>query len=206
MKLSTLPDDYELSDDEWDALDEEWDHITVSEATELLQQIQSGVEHIAKSGHALMLQLQQAYCRKAWEPLGLPDWQAFLDSALGNLRPHFEDAERKYVHALLKAQHMPVRAIAAVTGVGKSTVARDLSTPPDLVPHGTRQHTPKQQVAKVTHCLKEKLHIADRYLEESSSADWSVNPAKARMLLGYIADHRKALDHAEQAIRAVTDA
>lgn len=122
MKLSTLPDDYELSDDEWDALDEEWDHITVSEATELLQQIQSGVEHIAKSGHALMLQLQQAYCRKAWEPLGLPDWQAFLDSALGNLRPHFEDAERKYVHALLKAQHMPVRAIAAVTGVGKSTV------------------------------------------------------------------------------------
>jgi hypothetical protein len=71
---------------------------------------------------------------RAWEALGLKDWAAFVRHTLDVEHLKIPKAERQAIVTVLSEGGLSVREIAAATGLGRSTVQRELSAP---VPNGT---------------------------------------------------------------------
>lgn len=70
--------------------------------------------------------LDEARSGRIHEALGLPSWTAYVADAVGGQLQLSGDARQAMV-ALMSGEGMSVRAIAAATGVSKSTVDRDLA-------------------------------------------------------------------------------
>lgn len=77
--------------------------------------------------------IKRAYHGRAWEVLGYPTWDEYCQAEFGGSRIRLPREERQEVVASLREAGLSVRAIAAATGLGKSTVDRDVAG----VPNGT---------------------------------------------------------------------
>lgn len=80
---------------------------------------ESAWEHYA-NGCALLV---EAYQGRAWEPLGLPDWGAFVSHTLDVEHLKIPRAQRREIVQVLREGGLTVRAIAAATGMSVGTVA-----------------------------------------------------------------------------------
>jgi hypothetical protein len=78
--------------------------------------------------------LVDAYQNRAWEALNLADWAAFVRHTLDIDRLRLTGSDRAEIVAALREGGLPMRAVAAATGLGLGTVHREL-TP--RVPDGT---------------------------------------------------------------------
>lgn len=84
----------------------------------------------------------EAKAGRVHETLGFPSWTAYLADALGG-KLHVPDGVRSELIGLLAGEGVSVRGIAAVAGVSKSTVSREVRSLPvaeqsePTVPDGT---------------------------------------------------------------------
>lgn len=76
----------------------------------------------------------EAYVGRAWAALGYRTWDAYCAGEFGSLRLRLPPEERAGVTASLREAGLSVRAIAAATGEGKSTIARALAGVPGGTP------------------------------------------------------------------------
>jgi hypothetical protein len=109
-------------------------------------------ENIAKAGSTFGKLLLEAYKGRIWFAMGYTTWQQYLDGEFGGAPLQLPRDKRKIEALELAKGGMSTRAIAAATGVSKSSVANDIvesstvhkldssnelpptddSTPPDL--------------------------------------------------------------------------
>ena len=97
------------------------------DARELTDRIRLGVE-------AVWELVKHAYVSRAWSVLGYDSWDDYCTREFGNSRLQLPREERPEVVASMREIGMSTRAIAAATGLGHGTVARNL---PSGVPNGT---------------------------------------------------------------------
>ncbi|WP_029136906.1 helix-turn-helix domain-containing protein [Nakamurella lactea] len=95
--------------------------LTRAEAAELTARITNSLDHAE-------VLIAQAYLRRAWEPLGLPSWNAYVEAHFGD-RPLLTvpRQDRREVVRSLSESGLPGRAIARAIGVSEGTVRNDLS-------------------------------------------------------------------------------
>jgi hypothetical protein len=87
----------------------------------------------------LMSEIAKAHMGRAWIALGYATWTDYVKGEFDYAPLSLPREERRAVTHLLRKQGMSTRAIAAVEGVDKDTVRRDLlsggvNTPPELEP------------------------------------------------------------------------
>jgi hypothetical protein len=104
------------------AAPEALDAMTVDEAREVTATIRRQTDRAWNA-------VEWAFFGRAWEALGHPSWDAYVDAELGDLRLTVPREDRDAVVRSLAATGMSVRAVAAATGVSKSTVARVAGVP-----------------------------------------------------------------------------
>jgi hypothetical protein len=104
------------------------------EAIELVQTIRTSFEAAWQHYSDGCAALVEAFQRRAWEPLGLPNWDAFVRHTLDVDHVKIPKAERQAIVEALSDGGLSVRQIAAATGLGRSTVQRALGP---AVPFGT---------------------------------------------------------------------
>ncbi|MDQ2738146.1 MAG: hypothetical protein M3Y35_05925 [Actinomycetota bacterium] len=94
--------------------------LTRAEAAELTARISSALEHAE-------VLIAQAYLRRAWEPLGLLSWNAYVETHFGD-RPMLAvpRLDRPEIVRSLSESGLPGRAIARAIGVDEGTVRNDL--------------------------------------------------------------------------------
>jgi hypothetical protein len=96
------------------------------EANGLVATIRSSFEaawsHYADGCSALL----EAYHGRAWEPLGLPDWAAFVTHTLDIEHLRIPKAQRQAIVRALRDGGLSMRAIATATGLALGTVAGEL--------------------------------------------------------------------------------
>jgi hypothetical protein len=93
----------------------------------------------------------EAYTRRAWAALGYSSWDDYTTREFGTSRLRLPREERQEVVQSLRSAGLSTRAIAAVTGDSKSTVADDLAGVQNRTP--ARDVTPNfkpKHAAKVT--------------------------------------------------------
>lgn len=81
--------------------------------------------------------VQQAYAGRAWVALGYDSWEAYCSTEFAHTRMWATIEERHARTSALRDGGLSVRAIAAVLGVAKSTVDRDVAATASTVPDGT---------------------------------------------------------------------
>jgi hypothetical protein len=86
----------------------------------------------------------RAYVERAWQAMGYASWDAYCTTEFNSslLRLPREDREATVVS--LHDRGLSVRAIASATGMGKSTVQRELSPVPNGTPGGLTSQSPGQ--------------------------------------------------------------
>lgn len=80
-------------------------------------------EAIRQSAGRLWSQIEWAFHGRAWAVLGYGGWDAYVSAEFAGLRVQIPRADRDVVVRSLHEHGMSLRAIAAATGVPKSTVA-----------------------------------------------------------------------------------
>lgn len=71
--------------------------------------------------------MAEAFSKRIWLALELPDWESFVNAELGEVRVRLERSVRQsLVYRMSEAAHMSTRAIAPVFGVDQKTVSNDL--------------------------------------------------------------------------------
>ena len=93
-------------------------HLTADEARSLVSAIRANLEDLKTS-------VVKAYKGRAWQALGYTSWETFCKEEFGAVIPL---SERGEIVLHLRDEGLSLRAIAAVTGVSKDTVARELPT------------------------------------------------------------------------------
>ncbi|WP_280316645.1 hypothetical protein [Nocardia wallacei] len=101
--------------------------LSSADARELTDRIRIGVE-------AVWELVKRAYVSRAWSVLGYDSWDDYCTREFGHSRLRLPREERSDVIASMREIGMSTRAIAAATGLGHGTVARNL---PAGVPNGT---------------------------------------------------------------------
>ena len=91
-----------------------------ADARELTRQIRVGLEH----SYTLII---AAWRGRAWRSMGYHSWDAYCQEEFGNLPMQPPREERQAVVLSLREAGMSVRAIASASGLGRGTVARELS-------------------------------------------------------------------------------
>ncbi|HEY3843151.1 MAG TPA: hypothetical protein VGL48_07850 [Acidimicrobiales bacterium] len=109
---------------------------TVTMPAERAEQLVNGIRAAFTSAWEGVELLVEAHQGRAWEPLGLPDWEAFVAHTFDVDHVRIPKAERAAIVEALREGGLNVRAIAAATGLGVGTVHREL-TPDERVPNGT---------------------------------------------------------------------
>lgn len=102
------------------------DSLDRTSAEQLDHQLREAVAVAAGSLELVAGLVAEAKARGVHETLGYPSWTAYLADALGG-KLHVPDALRSELIGLLAGEGVSVRGIAAVTGVSKSAVARQVS-------------------------------------------------------------------------------
>ncbi|MCV7056286.1 helix-turn-helix domain-containing protein [Mycolicibacterium gilvum] len=109
------------------------------------EKLDGRIRRLAKQAGDQLLQvgrlLDEARAGRAHEALGFPSWTAYVADALGGTLQLSGEARQAMVQ-MMAGEGMSVRAIAAATGVSKSTVDRDLAQ----VPHDDGASAPESTV------------------------------------------------------------
>lgn len=100
--------------------------MTETEARQVTSRIKLLVNSIADTWDKVVGLIEQAQTGKAWQALGYPSWTAYVAEEFSGAVAGLARAERVPITAKLAETGMPIRAIASVVGVGKSTITRDL--------------------------------------------------------------------------------
>lgn len=123
------------------------------EARALTDRIKVGVE-------VLWDLVKQAYEQCAWNALGYSSWDEYCTREFGASRLRLPREERAEVVASLRESGLSTRAIAAATGLGATTVRRELSGAPNGAPE-TAPPT-AEPAAECIHC-GDTLPLAQLY-------------------------------------------
>lgn len=75
--------------------------------------------------------LTAAYDAEDWKTLGYPSWEAYCTTEFRGQIPRLGKGERGGVVQGLAAHGMPIKAIAAATGIARNTIRRDLRPEPE---------------------------------------------------------------------------
>jgi hypothetical protein len=94
------------------------------EARALTDQIKTGVE-------AVWQLVTQAYTERAWAALGYRSWDDYLVIEFGRSRLQLPREDRAEVVSSMRESGLSERAIAAATGLGRTTVQRELAGGPN---------------------------------------------------------------------------
>lgn len=108
--------------------------LTAKQAKALAERIKKGltgaadsVEKMNKTVEDAATLMAEAFDKKIWLAMELPDWDAFVAAELGELRLRLErGVRRSLVYRMSDMAHMSTRAIAPVIGVDQKTVSNDL--------------------------------------------------------------------------------
>lgn len=154
--------------------------IGADEARERLARVRAHVEQAGTDLTAL-------YQGRAWLALGHDSWESLCDAELGGVRIALPRAERREVVAGMREAGMPVRAIAAATGVSVGTVASDISRS-EVNTSEVLGRDGKTYPAKVTTTERVERHVdldtgeivADPYAAGVAAADAVVLPRLPR--------------------------
>ncbi|WP_078309267.1 MULTISPECIES: helix-turn-helix domain-containing protein [unclassified Mycobacterium] len=118
------------------------DSLDRTSAEQLDHQLRAAAAAARESLELVAALVAEAKAGRVHETLGFPSWTAYLADALGG-KLHVPDALRSELIGLLAGEGVSVRGIAAVTGVSKSTVSREVRSLPvaeqsePTVPDGT---------------------------------------------------------------------
>jgi hypothetical protein len=105
-----------------------------AEARAITDQIKVGVE-------AVWHLITRAYTERAWMALGYTSWDDYCTREFGTSRLRLPREERSEVVSSLRESGLSLRAIQAATGLGKSTVQREISGVPFGTPEGRAEST-----------------------------------------------------------------
>jgi protein gp37 len=103
------------------------------EARVRVGKIRAGFTNVA----AWILSVTTAFAKRDWAALGYTSWEAYTDAEYGDLKQQLPPGLRPQIAAAMRAENMDMRSIAAAFGVGKSTIARELSNVDALSHDGT---------------------------------------------------------------------
>ncbi|WP_280317788.1 hypothetical protein [Nocardia wallacei] len=98
--------------------------LSSADARELTDRIRIGVEPVWEL-------VKQAYVSGAWSVLGDDSWDDYCTREFGNSRLRLSREERSEVVASLREIGMSTRAISAATGIGATSVRREISGAPN---------------------------------------------------------------------------
>jgi len=118
----------ELAADEPTAVDDS--PLTADDARRLTDQIRSKLD-------GLWDLIMEAYRRRVWVALDYPSWDVYAMTELDTGHMRVPREERAEILTSLRRAGMPVRAISSVTGLGRTTVFRELGKAGATVPDGT---------------------------------------------------------------------
>lgn len=90
--------------------------------------------------------LLDAYAAEDWKALGYPSWEAYCAGEFQGRIPRLAKSERGGVVQELAEHGMPIKAIAAATGIARNTVRKDLRTDEEQPEGG--QNDPSEQPKK----------------------------------------------------------
>lgn len=107
------------------------------EALVLAGHIREAQARIAGDLHNLMAQIEKLYKGRGWEALGYQSWEECCAGEFSEVQLWSTVQERAERSMALRGASMSFRGIAAILGVGTSTVFRDLSGELSGVPNGT---------------------------------------------------------------------
>lgn len=86
----------------------------------------------------------RAYTERAWKALGYASWDGYCTTEFGGVRPRLPREVQQAFVRFLREAGLSMRAIAAATGVSKSTIQRNLSPVPTGTPGAPTANTPGQ--------------------------------------------------------------
>jgi hypothetical protein len=92
------------------------------------------VDTIKKTVRIVESQIVRAYHGRAWEALGYGTWDEMCETEFDGARIRLPREQRQTTIGSLADAGLSTRAIASVTGLGRSTVARDLAGDPNGTP------------------------------------------------------------------------
>lgn len=95
--------------------------ITAADARRITDQIKAGVE-------AVWHLIEQAYTTRAWSALGYQSWDDYCTREFGTSRLRLPREERAEVVASLRESGLGPQAIAAATGLSRTTVRREIES------------------------------------------------------------------------------
>jgi hypothetical protein len=82
-------------------------------------------------------EIAQAYAAQDWRALGHDSWLAYCETEIGSARLKVTVEERRAIVTMCRQAGMSTRAIADLTGAGKSTIDRDIQATGATAPNGT---------------------------------------------------------------------
>lgn len=94
-------------------------------------------DRIKETGMTLRELIVRAWELNAWKALGYDSWDDYCAQEFASLELELGREERREIVVSLRESGMSLRAIAAATGVPKTTVERDASGVPNLQRNGT---------------------------------------------------------------------
>ena len=97
----------------------------------------SAIDQIIETRLLLKDLILYAWLGEAWDALGYDSWDDLCAQELHTLELELSRDDRRELVMSLRREKMSLRAIAAATGVGKSTIERDLAGVPPNQENGT---------------------------------------------------------------------
>lgn len=123
--------------------------LAVDEAHAITAAIRTGIANLWEL-------IKAAYRGHVWSVLGYDSWDEYCDGEFGTSRLRLPREERNEVVCSLRDAGMSLREIASATGLGKSTIGRELKLP---VPNGTPL-PPDQQASLREHLDSNREKVA----------------------------------------------
>jgi protein gp37/lambda repressor-like predicted transcriptional regulator len=97
----------------------------------------AAIDAILETGLLLKDKILYAWHGEAWDALGYDSWDDLCAQELHALELEIPRDDRREIVMSLRKEGMSLRAIASATGVGKSTIERDLASVPPNQENGT---------------------------------------------------------------------
>ncbi|MEU2416439.1 hypothetical protein ABZ546_01460 [Brachybacterium paraconglomeratum] len=92
--------------------------------------------------------LTAAYDAEDWKTLGYSSWEAYCTGEFSGRIPRLAKSERGGVVQDLAGHGMPIKAIAAATGVARNTVRKDLRTAEEQPEEGQNDPSEEPQISR----------------------------------------------------------
>ena len=105
--------------------------------------------------------LTAAYAAEDWKTLGYSSWEAYCIGEFQGRIPRLAKSERGGVVQELADHGMPIKAIAAATGIARNTVRKDLRTAEEQADGGQNDPSEERRQRAWAHMLAARAALDD---------------------------------------------